>query len=163
MLSLETRSGLTLSGLPTSQDSMTAPTIMISRDTTRITSQPRDFPVDPERDIDRNDQRLVGERVEIGAEHGGHVEALGEKAVDGVADAGGEEQHEGRPMAPDAIAQTTIGTSRMRPSVMRFGMLKVPRLAGAPRLLPATRQSQRRSITARGPLRDLRFRRTSEP
>ena len=27
-------------------------------------------------------------------------------------------------MAPDAIAQTTTGTSRMRASVMRFGILK---------------------------------------
>ena len=27
-------------------------------------------------------------------------------------------------IAPDEIAQTTIGTSRIRPNVMRFGMLK---------------------------------------
>ena len=36
-------------------------------------------------------------------------------------------------IAPDQIAQTTIGTSRMRPSVMRFGMLKgVPARRRAP-------------------------------
>jgi hypothetical protein len=28
-------------------------------------------------------------------------------------------------MAPEAMAQTTTGTNRMRPRVMRFGMLKV--------------------------------------
>jgi hypothetical protein len=28
-------------------------------------------------------------------------------------------------MAPEAIAQTTTGTSKMRPNVMRFGILKV--------------------------------------
>ena len=33
----------------------------------------RDIPVDPKGQIDRDDQRLVGERVEIGTEFGGHV------------------------------------------------------------------------------------------
>jgi hypothetical protein len=28
-------------------------------------------------------------------------------------------------MAPEAMAQTTTGTNRMRPRVMRFGILKV--------------------------------------
>ena len=44
-------------------------------------------------------------------------------------------------IAPDvAIAQTTIGTSRMRPSVMRFGMLKaIPALPARPGLLPRQR------------------------
>ncbi len=33
-------------------------------------------------------------------------------------------------ICPDVIAQTTIGTNRMRPSVIRFGILKTwPRLA----------------------------------
>ncbi len=37
-------------------------------------------------------------------------------------------------MRPEAIAQTTTGTSRMRANVMRFGILKLcrPRLAPAP-------------------------------
>ena len=76
---------------------MIAPTIMMSRDTTRITSQRGITPVMPSVDVDRDDQRLVGERIEIGAELGRHAEALGEEAVDGVADAGGEEQQERDP------------------------------------------------------------------
>ena len=36
-------------------------------------------------------------------------------------------------IVPDAIAQTTIGTSRIRPSVMRFGILKaIPALKTRP-------------------------------
>src|SRR5664279_2128942 len=57
----------------------------------------RDQSVDAEGKVDRDDQRLVGERIEIGTQFGGHAEALGEKAVDGVAHAGGQEQHEGNP------------------------------------------------------------------
>src|ERR1051326_7026907 len=50
---------------------------------------------DAERHVDRHDQGLVGERIEIGAEFARHVEALGQEAVDGVADAGDHEQREG--------------------------------------------------------------------
>src|SRR6185369_15770707 len=50
---------------------------------------------DAERDEDRHQQRLVGERVEQGAQLARHVEPLGEKAVDGVADAGNDEDREG--------------------------------------------------------------------
>ena len=39
VLSFDTSKGFTFSGLPISQDSMTAPTIMMSRDTTKMTSQ----------------------------------------------------------------------------------------------------------------------------
>ena len=36
-------------------------------------------------------------------------------------------------ISPDVIAQTTTGTSRMRPNVMRFGILKPrPGSRGAP-------------------------------
>ena len=48
-----------------------------------------------ERNIDADDQELVGERVEIGAELGLPVVALGEVAVDGIADAGTDEHEEG--------------------------------------------------------------------
>src|SRR5262249_49144125 len=34
---------------------------------------------------------------------------------------------------PEAIAQTTIGTSNMRPRVMRFGILKAIPASGSPR------------------------------
>ena len=54
----------------------------------------RDHPGDAERHVDRHDQHLVGQRIEIGAELGLHAEALGQEAVDRVADAGGEEQQE---------------------------------------------------------------------
>ena len=54
----------------------------------------RDDSIDAERDVDRNDQHLVGERIEIGAELGGHAEALGEEAVDRIADGGHHEQQE---------------------------------------------------------------------
>ncbi len=55
---------------------------------------------DPERHIDRYDQRLVGQRIEIGAELARHVKALGEEAVDGVADPGHQEQRKGRQHIP---------------------------------------------------------------
>ena len=97
MLTLETGCGLSLTGLSTTQDRITALTIMMSRETTRMTSQSGIGADDRERDIDRNQHRLVGERVEIGAERGRHAEALGQKAVDRVADAGGEEQAERDP------------------------------------------------------------------
>src|SRR6185437_3822385 len=50
-------------------------------------------------------------------------------------------------ICPEEIAQTTTGTNRIRPNVIRFGILK-----GAP-----ARLASRQSITAAGPLRDLRF------
>ena len=97
VLTFEIMRGRTGIGLPISQDSMNAPTIMMSRDTTRMTSQQRQRAGDAQRHIDRDDQRLVGQRIEIGAELARHVEALGEKAVDGVADPGDQEQHKGDP------------------------------------------------------------------
>ena len=70
---------------------------------------------DAQRNIDRHDQRLVGERVEIGAELARHVEALGKKAIDRVADPGRQEQRrKATRISPDMIAQTTTGTSMMR-------------------------------------------------
>src|SRR4029077_20006593 len=50
---------------------------------------------DAEGDVNRNQHGLVGERVEVSAELGCHPEAFGEEAVDGIADPGGEKQHEG--------------------------------------------------------------------
>ena len=46
---------------------------------------------DAERDVDRHNQRFVGQRIDVGAEFAGHMEALGEKAVHGVADPGHHE------------------------------------------------------------------------
>ena len=69
----------------------------MSRDTTRMTIQQRDHLGDAERHVDRDDQHLVGQRIEIGAEFGLHAEALGQEAVDRVADGGGQEQQEGQP------------------------------------------------------------------
>src|SRR5262249_9111312 len=48
-----------------------------------------------ERYIDGDDQRLVGQRIKVGAKLALHVEALGEEAVYGIADACGEKQYEG--------------------------------------------------------------------
>src|ERR1700688_952404 len=50
---------------------------------------------DAERNVDRYDQRLVGQGIEIGAELARHVEALGEEAIDAVADPGRQEQEKG--------------------------------------------------------------------
>src|SRR6185437_667551 len=61
-------------------------------------------------------------------------------------------------MAPDAIVQTTIGTSRMRASVMRFGILKsVPDRGRAPAAPERNTRSLASSITVGGPLREMRF------
>src|SRR3954468_6242407 len=53
--------------------------------------------LDAQGHVDRDDERLVSERVEIRAERARHVEALGEEAVDGVTDARRQEQHERNP------------------------------------------------------------------
>ncbi len=66
--------------------------IMMSRETTRMTSEIGKRGGDTKRNVNRNDQRLVGQRIDVGAEFARHMEALGEKAVDGVADAGGQKQ-----------------------------------------------------------------------
>ena len=136
---------------------------MMSRETTRITIQSGITAGDAERDVDRHDQHLVGERIEIGAELGRHAEALGEEAVDRVADAR-RRGTAGTPAAsrPVAIAQTTTGTSRMRANVMRFGMLKrsAPARPRACCLLPGpARLRCRLSIAAIEPLHTFRFRR----
>src|SRR5215470_2504251 len=46
------------------------------------------------RDVDRHDQRLVRQRIEVGADLAGHAEALGQESVDRVAHAGSEENEE---------------------------------------------------------------------
>ena len=66
----------------------------MSRDTTRMTIQRGTAPQIPSATIDRDQQRLVGQRIEQGAQFARHVEALGEKAVDRVADAGDDEDRE---------------------------------------------------------------------
>gem|GEM_PF-6402843 len=48
-----------------------------------------------EHQINRNQQRLVGDRVEKGAEHGFGVEVLGDDAVDGIRQRGNEKDPEG--------------------------------------------------------------------
>ena len=65
---------------------------MTSRETTRMASQPGSTPTTDKRHVDRDEQRLVGERVDIGAELAAHVEAPGDEAVDRVRNAGGDEQ-----------------------------------------------------------------------
>ena len=52
---------------------------------------------DAQRDIDRDDQRLVGQRIDQSAKLARHMKALGEKAVDGVADPGSHEEEKGGP------------------------------------------------------------------
>ena len=94
VFAFDTGSGLTGIGLPTSHDSMKPLMIMMSRETTRMTSEIGSAPAIAERDIDRHDQRLVGQRIEIGAELARHAEALGQEAVDGVAHPGRQEQKE---------------------------------------------------------------------
>ena len=96
-------SGLIATGRSISQESMIAATIMTSRDTTTMASQPGSTPTTDRRDVDRDEERLVGERVDIGAELAAHVEAPGDEAVDRVRDSRHDEQEEGqRPCAlPD--------------------------------------------------------------
>ena len=92
-------SGWIATGRPISQESMIAPMIMMSRDTTTMASQPGSTPMTASADVDRDEQRLVGDGVEIGAELGAHVEAPGDEAVDGVRSACHDEQQEGsRPL-----------------------------------------------------------------
>ena len=45
---------------------------------------------DSERNVNRNDQRLIGQGIEVSAKLALHVETLGEKPVDGIANAGEE-------------------------------------------------------------------------
>ena len=56
----------------------------------------RQLTPDAQRDEDRDEQQLVGERIEIGAELRRPAEALGEKAVDAVRDARDDEGEECR-------------------------------------------------------------------
>ena len=53
-----------------------------------------------ERNVDRHDQRLVSQRIDERAELAGHVEALGDEAVDRIADPGRQKQKEGGPHLP---------------------------------------------------------------
>jgi len=66
---------------------------MMSRETTRITIQ-RGMAPDAQCHVDRDQERLVGERVEESTQLARHVEALGQEAIDGVADAGDQEHTE---------------------------------------------------------------------
>ena len=50
---------------------------------------------DAERNVNRHDERLVGQRIEVFAELARHVEVFGEEAVDGIADPGRQEQEKG--------------------------------------------------------------------
>ena len=75
---------------------------------------------------------MSAKRIDEGAELAGHVEALGEEAVDRVADPGRQEEKKAARISPDVIAQTTIGTKMMRPKVTRLGILKrLPRLVSS--------------------------------
>src|SRR5262249_39939932 len=56
----------------------------------------RDCAPDAERDVDRHQQRFVGEGIEQRTELAGHIESLGEEAIDRVADAGNDEDREGQ-------------------------------------------------------------------
>ncbi len=56
----------------------------------------RQFALESEGHEDGDEQRLVGDRVEIGAELGGGPEPLGDEAVSGVGKAGEDEQHRRR-------------------------------------------------------------------
>jgi hypothetical protein len=124
-LTFETGSGLTGIGLPTSQDSMKPEMIMMSRETTRMTSEIGNTPAMPSARRSTRSAPCRPKRIEECAEFACHVEALGEEAVDRVADPGCKEKKEsGTRISPDVIAQTTIGTRMMRPKVMRFGILK---------------------------------------
>src|SRR5262249_17854324 len=93
----------------------------------------RDRLLDAERDIDRDDHRLVGERIEISAEFRCHAEALGRKPSMRSLSPATRNTPKAICIWFDAIAQTMTGTSRMRASVMRLGILKpAPRLMRLP-------------------------------
>ena len=82
-------------GRDRTQDSTKAPTMRMSRLTTAITSH-RQMAGKAQSDIDADQQRLVGDRVEIGAELAVPAKALGEEAVGGVGQSRQQEQQEGR-------------------------------------------------------------------
>ena len=82
-------------GRSMSHDSSTASRIRISRLTTATTSHKGISSAHRKGDVDADDQDLVGQRVEIGAKLACPLEALGEIAVDGVADSC-QEKHEER-------------------------------------------------------------------
>src|SRR3569623_676554 len=86
VFSFEAISGFTGIGMSRIHDRIIAPTIMKSRDTTR-----KPIP----REIDRDQTGLVGDRVEQRTKLGRHVEALGKKPVDGIAQARHGELHDG--------------------------------------------------------------------
>ena len=68
VLAFDTNSGFISTGWPMTVDNSTAQTISASRDTTATTSHSGNCPMKPMHDEDRDQQQLVGHRVEIGAE-----------------------------------------------------------------------------------------------
>ena len=64
-----------------------------SRLTTSTISQAGSAPLKPSVHEDRDEQRLVGDRIEIGAELRGCVEALGDEPVRRIRHAGDDEEH----------------------------------------------------------------------
>ena len=67
---------------------------MMSRDITKITSAPGQGTADPEGRGDRAEQRLVGERIKVGAKFALHPEPLGKVAIHGIAQSGQDEEPE---------------------------------------------------------------------
>src|SRR5262249_28094578 len=95
VLSLETRSGLSAMGLSTSHDKITALTIMMSRETTRMTSQPGMASAMPSATQIETSMALSARGSGWG--RGPPADRVGENPVAGRADAGGEEQADGAP------------------------------------------------------------------
>jgi hypothetical protein len=56
----------------------------------------REHPLQSQGDIDADQQQLVGQGIEIGTELGHAVIILGNEAVDGIGDPGGDEDGEGK-------------------------------------------------------------------
>jgi len=115
-----------------------------------------------ERHIDRHDHRLVGERIEIGAKLGRHAEALGEKAVDRVADAGCQEQQEGNPhlAGGDRPNQDRHQQNAGKRDKVRYAQICAPPGADGPAptlLFPRFRVYPISSIAAIEPLHSARF------
>ena len=122
VLSFDTQTGRISTGLSSSQETSTA--TGSSRLGTRRDREPGgQNGVNGQRNIDRNQQRLVGERIEIGAEFRAQIEFFGDKAVDRVGNAGQEKIRNASGNRCDMIIMTARGVINIRASVMRLGIL----------------------------------------
>ena len=123
------------------------PTIITSRDNDEDRQPGRKGADEAERDVDRDEQRLVGERVEHGAELAAHVEALGDEAVEPSERPAARKSQKARSQSPAMTRAMMTGTRQSRASVIRLGSVmagdrcRIVPCDPKPRLAPAAKRS----------------------